>query len=294
MNFTILIVSHNRKSDLQNSLLKLEKQIDKKTTEIIVFLDGCSDNSSELQIVFPYIRWILSPVCVGASAARNKIYPLANSEILIGLDDDAHFLTADFFSKIKFIFETQPKTAIIAFEEVKGVFETDAMALAYAEINHKTHLCSEFVGCGFALRKSAYLKTRGFPSWIDIYGEESCLAIEIIANDFNILYDNSIKVNHRVDVLKRKNQGQNYFRFGKQLKNVTFYFLVYYKKPLLPILKLYLHNFKKYAILDLNYFIEFFKAIFLVIIKFPKVLHFRNPVNEAIIDKLKTLSEIKF
>jgi hypothetical protein len=76
--------------------------------------------------------------------------------------------------------------------------------------------------------------TNGFPVWIDIYEEESCLSIEVMDKAFDILYTNAIKVNHRVNIAKRKLNKQNYFRFERQLKNTTFY----YPYPLLKIIKL--------------------------------------------------------
>jgi hypothetical protein len=56
-------------------------------------------------------------------------------------------------------------------------------------------------------------KTNGFRTWIDIYGEEPCLSIEVLDLDFGHLYTNQVAVNHRVDGAKRKLQGKNYFRF---------------------------------------------------------------------------------
>lgn len=294
MNCSVLMVSHNRKKDLQKSLKILESQIDIKTTEVIVFLDGCSDGSLDLRKDFKFVRWISSPTNIGASAARAQIYAVAQSEILIGLDDDAHFLTSNFLLTIKTIFDAQPNTALIAFEEVKGIFKNDFLVVKKSQRSVQHYLCSEFIGCGFAIRKSMYLQTNGFPTWIDIYGEESCLAIEIISKGFDIVYDSSIKVNHRIDFEKRKKNGQNYFRFGKQLKNVTFYFMVYYENPFLPILKLWLHNFRKYALIDFQYFKVFCKAILLVFINLTVVLKFRKPIKKEILKKIQSLPAIKY
>ena len=294
MQASILIVSHNRSDELRQTLSILEGQIDKTKVEIIVYLDGCTDDSASLQQAFPWSHWILSPACIGASAARAKLYPMAQSEIIIGMDDDAHFLTVDFLAKITTIFDLQPNTAIIAFEEVKGVFRSDDEAIKHASQMHQQYYCSEFIGCGFAIRKSMYLQTNGFPTWIDIYGEESCLSIEIIDCGFDIVFDNSIKVNHRVNVQERKSAGKHYFRFEKQLKNVTRYYIVYYKNPLFSILKLYFHNFTKYARTDFTYFKIYFKVIFQILFNLPKVLKFRKPVKHKTILKLKSLANVQF
>jgi GT2 family glycosyltransferase len=294
MKASILIVSKNRRTDLFKTLHILESLIDKTQVEVLVFLDGCTDDSAGLQNELTWVRWFISPKSIGASAARHQIYPLAVSEILIGLDDDAHPLNQDFLFKIETLFNKYPSVGILAFEEIKGIYPSDSEALKQAENEKKEFLSSEFIGCGFAIRKSVYNQTNGFPVWIDIYGEESCLSIEVLANGFDILYSNEIKVNHRVNKEQRKLVKQNYFRFGRQLKNATYYFLVYYPRPLMSILKLYRHNFKKYALSDFKYCKIYLKTIFVVLTNIPKILNYRKPVDKNVIVKMRKLSSLKF
>jgi GT2 family glycosyltransferase len=294
METSILIVSKNRKEDLLKTLNIIRSLIDESKVEVLVFLDGCTDNSEDLQNELSWVRWFVSPKSIGASAARHQIYPLANSEILIGLDDDAHPLKADFLLKIQNLFDANPNAGILAFEEIKGVFASDKEALEQSENKKKEYLTSEFIGCGFAVRKSVYNLTNGFPVWIDIYGEESCLSIEVLNKGFDILYSNEIKVNHRVNKEQRKLKKQNYFRFEKQLKNSAYYFLVYYPFPLLNVLKLFWHNFKKYALTDWTCCKIYFKTIFVVIMHTPEILRFRNPVDKALLVKMRNLSALKF
>ncbi|KIO54201.1 glycosyltransferase family 2 protein [Flavobacterium hibernum] len=294
MRVSILIVSKNRKVDLLKTLIILDSLIDKSQVEILVFLDGCSDDSENLKDELTWVKWYVSPKSIGASAARHQIYPLANSEILIGLDDDAHPLNEDFIFKVETLFNKFPNVGILSFEEIKGIYPSDIEALKHAEKDKKEFLTSQFIGCGFAIRKSVYNQTNGFPSWIDIYGEESCLSIEVLAKGYDVLYTNKIKVNHRVNREQRKQNKQNYFRFGKQLKNSTYYYLVYYPFPLINILKLYWHNFKKYALLDFEYFKIYFKTVIIVLIHIPEILKYRKPVDKSLIVKMRNLSNLKF
>lgn len=294
MQASILIVSKNRKKDLVKTLEILHSLIDKSKVEILVFLDGCTDNSETLVHELNWVRWFVSAQSIGASAARHKIYPLANAELLIGLDDDAHPLNKDFIKDTELLFQGNPNVGIFAFEEVKGIFVSDDEAIRNSEKVKKQFLCSEFIGCGFAIRKSVYMATNGFPVWIDIYGEESCLSIEVLTNGYDILYTNNIKINHRVNKEQRNLNKQNYFRFGKQLKNMTYYFLVYYPFPLYDILKLYWHNFKKYALMDWEYFKIYFKTILIVLVHIPQILRYRSPVNKSLIIKMRNLSQLKF
>jgi GT2 family glycosyltransferase len=294
MRASILIVSKNRKQDLFITLKTLDALLVKSEVEVLVFLDGCTDLSEGLQKELPWVRWFVSKKSIGASAARHQIYPLANSEILIGFDDDSHPLNNDFVTTIENLFIKNPNVGILAFEEIKGIFESDAEALKVSEKEKKEFLTAEFIGCGFAVRKSVYNLTNGFPAWIDIYGEESCLAIEVMSEGYDILYSNEIKINHRVNKDQRKLGKHNYFRFEKQLKNSTYYFLVYYPYPLFHILKMYWHNLNKYALSDSEYFKKYFKTVFVVLVHLPKILRCRNAVDKSLILKMRKLSSLEF
>lgn len=294
MQTSILIVSKNRKEELEFTLNSLAQMIDFSIHEVLVFLDGCTDDSSVLREEIDWVRWYSSEKSVGASAARNSLYPQAQGKFLIGLDDDAHPLKTDFIEQTISIFQKRPNVGIISFQEIKGIFISDEEALTKFEAKEEEYYCSDFIGCGFAIRKEVYDTTNGFPVWIDIYGEESCIAIEVLSKGLDIMYSNKIKVNHRVDKEERKLMGQNYFRFGKQLKNTTYYYLVYYQFPLFKILKLYWHNFRKYALTDIKCFKIFFNVIFEVLLNISKVLKYRKPINQVTINKMNQLSTIKY
>ncbi|MFV5703603.1 glycosyltransferase family 2 protein [Flavobacterium sp. XS2P12] len=294
MQASILIVSKNRKAALEKTLTVLQSLIDLSVHEVLVFLDGCMDESFLLKSQFDWVKWDSSEKSIGASPARNVLYEKAKGDILIGLDDDAHPLYVDFIERTVAVFEKNSNVGVLAFEEIKGVFNSDEEALAHHQEALEEYFCSEFVGCGFAIRKEVYEATNGFPVWIDIYGEESCVAIEVLAQGYAILYTNSIAVNHRVDRTMRMQMGRNYFRFGKQLKNTAFYYLVYYPFPFFKIAKLFWHNFKKYACSDWIYFKIYFQSMFEILIFLPRLMSYRNPIDSKILAKIRQLPSPKF
>ena len=161
---SILIVSKNRKSELEKTISILETFIDKEKHELLVFLDGCNDNSIALKKKKSWILWEVSNTNIGASRARNILYKQAKGEILIGLDDDAHPLSENFIDKVKQIFKEFENVGVIAFNEIRGVFESDEEALK-ENLESKEYICSEFVGCGFAIKKKC----------ISVYKWFSCL-----------------------------------------------------------------------------------------------------------------------
>ena len=293
MQVSFLIVTKNRPSELAFTLDRLKGLLDLSIHEVLVFIDGCS-KTEVIVANYQWVNWTISDISISASPARNALYRKATGTILIGLDDDAHPLNEDCIAKIETVFSVDSSIGIIAFQEIRGVYETHQEALLSAESAIKQYYTNGFVGCGFAIRKEVYDKTRGFPIWIDIYGEEPCLAIEVIELGFEILYSNEIIVNHRVDKKKRLAQGRNYFRFEKQLKNAIYYYLVYYPKPTFKIIRLLVHNFEKYAVTDKRCFVLFFKSIFTVLLSLSNVLKFRKPVSKDTLQKVKSLKSIKY
>jgi GT2 family glycosyltransferase len=293
MKLSILIVTRNRAKELEITLNKLLSIIDLNQHEILIFIDGCVE-TQELISKYSWVKWMFIENSIGASPARNLLYKKAQGEIIIGLDDDAHPVSLDFLFQVEKTFLENPKIGIIAFQEIKGVFLNDDEALKLKEHQNLQYITNSFIGCGFAIKNTVYKETRGFPVWIDIYGEEPCLAIEVIDLGFEILYNNQIIINHRVDKKQRLAQGRNYFRFEKQLKNAIYYYLVYYPKPTSKILKLMFHNFKKYALTDKKCFLLFIKSIFGALINAHKVLKFRKPVSNKTIQKMTSLKSIKY
>lgn len=282
MEASILIVTRNRPEELRFTLDKLKAIINPSIHEVLVFIDGCQLTLS-LVTEYPWIKWTISKQPLSASPARQQLYRLAKGEVLIGLDDDAHPLSAGFINAVKTRFSESEKLGVIAFQEIRGVYDSDHDAIKRIK-KGPAFITNDFVGCGFAIRKSVYDATRGFPVWIDIYGEEPSVAIEVQNLGYEILYDYDIAVNHRIDPEKRRLSGRNYFRFEHQLQNELRFFTVYYKKPLKRIARLLFHNFKKYSLKDFKYFRIYVKVLFQFIMKLPYILKFRCPVKKETIE----------
>lgn len=294
MEASILLVSKNRKEALQLTLDILKPNLDLSRHEVLVFLDGCTDSSADLIDLYPWVDWYGAENSVGASRARNKLYKNAKGAYFIGFDDDSHPLNSDFIEQLKRIFKKYPNVGILSFEEIKGIYRSDDEAIKNGTNIFEEYLTNEFIGCGFAIRKNVYQETSGFPVWMEIYGEESCLSIEVLSKGYDILFTNSIKVNHRVDKKSRKIEGQNYYRFEQQLKNVTGFYLIYHKRPFIKIIKLYSHNFKKYALKDAHYFYLYMKVFFSVLFNISTFLSYRKPVENSIIKLQATLKPLKY
>tara|TARA_R110002096_G_scaffold256795_2_gene450112 strand:+ start:3355 stop:4233 length:879 start_codon:yes stop_codon:yes gene_type:complete len=292
MQISFLIVTKNRPEDLRLTLKKLQALIDSSVDEVLVFIDNCKKTEAIVP-GFDWVNWTISNESLSASPARNVLYKKAKGNIFIGLDDDSHPISEDFINKVQNEFGNNERLGILAFQEVRGLFESDEIAMQHAKLN-ESYFTKDFVGCGFAIRKMVYNATNGFPVWMSIYGEEPALALEILDLDYQILYAHYIVVNHRVDVQKRKLKGRNYFRFEHQLKNSIRYYLVYFPNPIMKIAKLLVHNFRKYALADFKYFKLFFKVCFSTLFEIFSILKYRKPVKKSTIRHRLTLRDLKY
>ena len=243
---SFLIVTKNRPEELCFTLNKLKLLINQDIHEVLVYVDGCS-NTEALINDFEWVKWTVSKESLGASPARAKLYKEASGLIFVGLDDDAHPITDNFLLSVTNELKNDASLGILTFQEVRGVFENDIDAKKYIK-ERDSYFTADFVGCGFAITKVAYKSIVGFPKFIDIYGEETCVALQVLDAGLNIKYVPKIAVNHRINIEARKQQGRNYFRFEKQLQNSIRFYLVYYQKPLCFLLKLLFHNLKKYGL----------------------------------------------
>lgn len=293
MDATVLIVTKNRPEELRFTLDKLKNVLDLSIHEVRVLIDGCVATKG-LIALYPWVHWEYEAKSIGASPARNRLYSVAKGAIFIGLDDDAHPLHKNFIQEVEAIFNADTSIGIVAFQEIRGLFESDALALENASLKVDKYYTNDFVGCGFAVKRSVYEQTNGFPIWMDIYGEESCVGIEIMDLGYTIYYDNSIAVNHRINRLQRQSQGRNYFRFEKQLTNSIFYYWVYYKNPHYKVAKLLFHNFKKYGLHNLKYFLLFWKVFFVALVKIRYVWQFRKPVQKETLTRMSTYRGISY
>ncbi|MDT0686845.1 glycosyltransferase family 2 protein [Autumnicola psychrophila] len=292
MEASVLIVSNNRSAELHRTLKVLQEYLIFDRHEILVLLDGCTDDSEKIIELYPQVKWEISEGNLGASKARSILYSKAKGKILFGFDDDAHPLQKDFIKISEKLFARNPNVGIIAFKEIKGIFESDDDIPQYLKQKKDDYLVKDFLGCGFAIKKDIYNRTRGFPIWIDIYGEEVCVAMETLELGYDLLFTYQVAVNHRTQRQKKNIAGANYFRFGKQLKNTASFYLVYYPFPLVlkKIGRLYISNFQKYALKDFRFLKEYFKALGLNILNLKNILSYRKPVSEETIKRFNKLS----
>lgn len=289
--FAICIVSHNREIDLIYTIEKL-REIDRfDECTLYVFMDGYFEEIDHLKEKWPTIKWFESKTNIGASKARKLVYEQISETYIIGFDDDSHSLNLNLFNIVENTFNNDHNIGVIAFSEIKGLYSEEELTQKINQISIQVPKKSnEFIGCGYAIRRDLYNLTNGFPSFINIYGEESFVSFEIMKLGYDILHLPELIVHHRVNRQIREKEGYNTFRYNKQLAHSIVFYYCYYPYPIMmwKILKLAYHNFKKYALRDFNYFFNFFKGVLKAIYIIMITKDLKNTSSNYIIQKYES------
>lgn len=285
--YSILIVSHNRKYELESTLEHLITYIPPyliENTEILVYLDGCNDDSDQLEQSFSNVIWYSGNEKIGASKSRKYLYQKARGKILFGFDDDAKPVQQNFIEIAEEIFSNDMSIGIISFKQLFFDASNDYNLVASRKRDLVFYESDEFIACGFCILKDVYYQSGGFSDLVNIYGEEKILSLWVQNAGYKIIFTNLVEVNHQ----KRPTLSQpqiNVFRFRNQFLNNLILFTVYLPINVISIkflIRCITHNFIKYAIKDGKAMLAFFNVIFIYFKQIRFYIRSRNPIAEAV------------
>lgn len=198
--FSILISTKNRSEDLLFTLAKIDSIIKRNDVECMVFDDGSTDQTFEsVKQQFPKVKLIRNEASKGYLFCRNKMLSETKATYAISLDDDAHFVAKNPLEIIEQKFIEHPNCGLIAFRIFWGMELPKTLGT-----NEKSEQVNGFVGCGHVWRMQAWREIPNYPEWFIFYGEEEFASYQLFKINKQIIYEPSILVHHRVDVLKEK------------------------------------------------------------------------------------------
>jgi GT2 family glycosyltransferase len=286
--FSILIVTYNRRAELEQTLNVIQHLLEEEL-EVLVWDDASTDETLELAEKFSFVKWFSGKERVGGSKARSQLYVKARGKYLIGLDDDANPLDDNILEKVKLIFENEPATGLLAFRLYWGL-KTLTTEEKYKNPG-KSFTAADFAACGFAIRREAFIFCGGFPKWMNIYGEETYLALRIYQNGYSIRYSPEILVQHRVDIKQRRQKERMQFWYYNQLLNMSRLYLLMFplKVGLNAFFRLYKHNFLKYGITSWSLFRLSLKAMFKSLFDFPRLSRTEARMDSELLTYWKSL-----
>jgi len=189
---SIMITTKNRVHDLQRTCRVL-RQLSPPPLEILITADGCTDGTVDfIKSELPHARLFVHRRSRGSIAARDRMIREARGDLVLSLDDDSYPQESDCIAKIVPLFEQRPQLAVLHFPQC-----TDEYPGALPRFDFGLpRLTRSFSSAGAVVRRSTYLRLRGFePSFFHAY-EEPDYALQCVAAGREIFYNPSVSIRH--------------------------------------------------------------------------------------------------
>jgi GT2 family glycosyltransferase len=193
----VVIPTYNRGTAVISVLEKIQK-CDPQPAEIWVHIDlGDGILERELKERFPSVGVLSSPTRLGPGGGRHRCLLACNTPYAVSFDDDSYPVDSDFFCQVERLFCGHPRAAIFGariwqrHEPIKIRTETMVRILG-------------FVGCGHAVRLTAYRGVRGYLARpVSFRMEESDLSLQLFAAGWEMYESGHLRVFHDTDLVHR-------------------------------------------------------------------------------------------
>jgi GT2 family glycosyltransferase len=185
------LLCHERPAELETAIASAQG-----FDEVVVV-----DMASEPPLARPSgARLVREDTNIGVAAGRNRLAALAESEILVFLDDDAVLHGAGTAALVRDAFDTDPNLAVLAFRVVRAggtsVSAEHPFRGAPRSVDRRRS-CAYFLGGACAVRREVFLDVGGFDERFRYSTEEIDLAMTLLRRGYDLLYEPAIIVEHR-------------------------------------------------------------------------------------------------
>jgi GT2 family glycosyltransferase len=190
----VIIPTYDRGAAVHSVMEKLGL-CDPQPAEIWIHVDS-SDGTleRELNARFPHVHVLSSPTRLGPGGGRHRCLSSCSTPYAVSFDDDSYPIDAEFFGAVERLFATCPDAAILG----ARVWHRHEAAVARTSDFMRV---ANFIGCGHAIRLSAYRQVRGYLSRARAYGmEESDLSLQLFAAGWQIYESGELRVFHDTDL----------------------------------------------------------------------------------------------
>ncbi|MBF0201256.1 MAG: glycosyltransferase [Desulfamplus sp.] len=210
LRLSIVFLNYNRLEDTILTLSVLERFCRKRRDiEVIAVDNGSSDGTRNF--LSSHLDWITAVFLDSNMGIEglNMGFSKACGDYILVLDDDSHPLNEVTLELLIDRFDQNEKTGIIAcrIESKNGdpqrswhLPEMDEMGESLA-----------FVGCGFAVRRTLFERIGWFPGNFFLYQNEIDVAIKVVRDGFEVIYDPMCRVVHRNSPAGRAHWRQVFF-----------------------------------------------------------------------------------
>lgn len=212
---SIAIATLNRRDDLRETLLELEK-LDPPPLEILVCLDGCTDGSAKMLQEFPIVTVIKNERSSGSVYSRDRLFRIARGDLIVSLDDDSFPSQQDFVSRLAKLADERPEVGVFAFEEMRPDGRDDRI---FGRPKEESYIAS-YPNCAGAIRTKLYGASASYPLFFFHMYEEPDFCLQTYANGYSVLQIPSIKILHRYTHVGRNMIGRHHQHARNELLSV--------------------------------------------------------------------------
>lgn len=193
LEISVVIPTFQRVDALRKTLRTLSS-CDPAPAEVIVHTDA-GDRATETMLVraFPGVRHFAAKAQQGPGGLRNSLIREAQHDIVVSFDDDSYPIDPDFFTRVLASFNSHPEAGILAMTIIHDGESLPRLCPRSVQV-------ADFVGCGCAYRRSAFLETYGYLPLQPAYGmEEADIALQLIERGWQIVARGDLRVRHATD-----------------------------------------------------------------------------------------------
>jgi GT2 family glycosyltransferase len=194
----MIIPTYNRGMAVLSVLERIQ-ECDPKPAEIWIHIDlGDGVLERELSRRFPKVGILTSPTRMGPGGGRHQCLLACTTPYAVSFDDDSYPVDFDFFSRVERLFSQHSRAAIIG----AGIWHR------HEPVKVRTDCFvprPSYIGCGYAIRLSAYRQVRGYLARPVAYGmEESDLSLQLLSAGWQIFEAGDLRVFHDTDLHHRE------------------------------------------------------------------------------------------
>lgn len=205
---SLIILNFNRKDDVIYTLSNIYLTNKNNNEYEIILIDQNSNDGSQdaIKTEFPEVKIFCSLENLGVAGGRNKGAELASGDILVFLDDDAHFKNNNSIKIISDFFEQNANVGILGFKilDIKNNIRDWQYGTLSKKHKDKIFFTQQFVGCGHAIRADLFKKIKGYSADLFFWGEEIEFCLKTFRDSiFKIIYFPKIEIIHRVSPVSR-------------------------------------------------------------------------------------------
>jgi len=234
MKFSLIIITYNRKKELEETIHNVFS-LERKFDEVIIINNGSTDGTEQIlnKLKRKYdLKIINLSENLGVAGGRNIGIKVSSGDILTFLDDDAIFGVSNPIEIMKHYFFNEPKLGILAFriknfytKEVNNMEFPSFSLLGKRRKDTEEFYTSYYIGAGHAIKREVFAKCGLYPDYFFYGGEELYLAFKAINNGFTIKYTPKILVYHKVSPFGRISVKKKWFYILRNKLIINYKFL---------------------------------------------------------------------